>query len=73
MVPGATSASMNVNVSGGSSIISSNLITDGGGASNNTGSRHRRQSSVNVVSWNETVSVQCAPDDNTDPAEEVGF
>ncbi|XP_017478227.1 PREDICTED: piezo-type mechanosensitive ion channel component-like, partial [Rhagoletis zephyria] len=66
VVPVTTSCSLNVNVSGGSSIISSNLITDGASG------RHRRQSSVNAVSWNETVSVQCAPDENTDPAEEVG-
>ncbi|XP_054082436.1 uncharacterized protein LOC128920083 [Zeugodacus cucurbitae] len=67
MVPVPTSCSLNVNVSGASSNISSNLVTDG--ATGTTG-RHRRQSSVNVVSWNETVSVQCAPDENTDPAEE---
>lgn len=70
MVPVPNSCSLNVNVSGASSNISSNLVTDG--AAGSTG-KHRRQSSVNVVSWNETVSVQCAPDENTDPADEVGF
>ncbi|XP_067624230.1 piezo-type mechanosensitive ion channel component isoform X8 [Eurosta solidaginis] len=68
VVPATTSCSLNVNVSGASSNISSNLIADATPGSSIV--RHRRQSSVNAVSWNETVSVQCAPDENTDPAED---
>lgn len=47
----STSCSIGMNVSAGSSIISSNL--------NANTTRHQRQSSVNTVSWNETVSIQC--------------
>ena len=51
------SRSLAINISAASSIISSNLTSNPG--------RHRRQSSVNAVSWNETVSVQCPPPINS--------